>query len=53
LKLRARAQLSGLSLHQNPSSRSYDGRFKDIFQEVFDKEFKAEFDKRKLTYDTA
>ena len=29
----------------------YDGRFKDIFQEVFDKEFKAEFDKRKLTYE--
>ncbi len=27
------------------------GRFKDIFQEVFDKEFKAEFDKKKLTYE--
>jgi isocitrate dehydrogenase len=29
----------------------YDGRFKDIFQETFDKEFKAEFDKKKLTYE--
>jgi isocitrate dehydrogenase len=27
------------------------GRFKDIFQEVFDKEFKEEFEKRKLTYE--
>ena len=29
----------------------YDGRFRDIFQEVFDAEFKAEFDKRKLVYE--
>jgi isocitrate dehydrogenase len=29
----------------------YDGRFMDLFREVFDKEFKAEYDKRKLTYE--
>src|SRR6266851_514046 len=36
---------------KNTILKVYDGRFKDIFQEVFDKEFKAEFDKRKLTYE--
>ena len=25
----------------------YDGRFKDIFQEIYDSEFKAEFEKKK------
>jgi isocitrate dehydrogenase len=36
---------------KNTILKVYDGRFKDIFQEVFDTEFKAEFDKRKLTYE--
>ncbi|MBO0713023.1 MAG: NADP-dependent isocitrate dehydrogenase, partial [Acetobacteraceae bacterium] len=36
---------------KNTILKVYDGRFKDIFQEVFDKEFKAEYDKRKLTYE--
>ena len=36
---------------KNTIMKVYDGRFKDIFQEVFDAEFKAEFDKRKLTYE--
>jgi isocitrate dehydrogenase len=36
---------------KNTILKAYDGRFKDIFQEVFDKEFKAEFQKRKLTYE--
>ena len=36
---------------KNTIIKVYDGRFMDIFQEVFDKEFKAEFDKRKLTYE--
>src|SRR6476660_5469234 len=36
---------------KNTILKAYDGRFKDIFQEVFDKEFKAEFAKRKLTYE--
>src|SRR5262249_32216135 len=29
----------------------YDGRFADIFQEVFDKEFKAKFAEKQLTYE--
>jgi isocitrate dehydrogenase len=36
---------------KNTILKIYDGRFKDIFQEVFDAEFKAEYDKRKLTYE--
>jgi isocitrate dehydrogenase len=36
---------------KNTILKAYDGRFKDLFQEVFDKEFKAEFDKRKLVYE--
>src|ERR1700704_3048098 len=36
---------------KNTILKVYDGRFMDIFQEVFNKEFKAEFDKRKLTYE--
>jgi isocitrate dehydrogenase len=36
---------------KNTIVKVYDGRFKDIFQDIFDKEFKAEFDKRKLTYE--
>jgi isocitrate dehydrogenase len=36
---------------KNTILKAYDGRFKDIFQEVFDKEFKAEFEKKKLTYE--
>ena len=36
---------------KNTILKVYDGRFMDIFQEVFDKEFKDEFAKRKLTYE--
>src|SRR5437016_8789432 len=36
---------------KNTILKVYDGRFKDLFQEVFDAEFKAEFAKRKLTYE--
>ncbi|MFL6937420.1 MAG: NADP-dependent isocitrate dehydrogenase, partial [Xanthobacteraceae bacterium] len=36
---------------KNTILKVYDGRFKDIFQETYDKEFKAEFDKKKLTYE--
>src|SRR5471032_2146730 len=36
---------------KNTILKVYDGRFKDIFQEVFDKEFKADFDKKKITYE--
>ncbi|WP_194913879.1 NADP-dependent isocitrate dehydrogenase [Catenulispora rubra] len=36
---------------KNTILKGYDGRFKDIFQEVFDAEFKTEFDKAGLTYE--
>jgi isocitrate dehydrogenase len=36
---------------KNTILKVYDGRFMDIFQDVFDKEFRAEFDKKKLTYE--
>ncbi|MBY0532744.1 MAG: NADP-dependent isocitrate dehydrogenase [Xanthobacteraceae bacterium] len=36
---------------KNTILKAYDGRFKDIFQEVFDKEFKSKFDEKKLTYE--
>ncbi|GGF55941.1 isocitrate dehydrogenase [NADP] [Azorhizobium oxalatiphilum] len=36
---------------KNTILKAYDGRFKDIFQEVYDAEFKTEFEKRKLTYE--
>lgn len=36
---------------KNTILKAYDGRFKDIFQEVYEKEFKAEFEKRGLTYE--
>jgi isocitrate dehydrogenase len=36
---------------KNTILKQYDGRFKDIFQEVFDTEFKAEFEKKKVTYE--
>jgi isocitrate dehydrogenase len=36
---------------KNTILKAYDGRFKDIFQEVFDSEFKAEFDKLGITYE--
>ncbi|MBM3698415.1 MAG: NADP-dependent isocitrate dehydrogenase [Actinobacteria bacterium] len=36
---------------KNTILKAYDGRFKDIFAEVFEKEFKAEFAKNNLGYD--
>ncbi|MCX4586492.1 NADP-dependent isocitrate dehydrogenase [Streptomyces sp. NBC_01481] len=36
---------------KNTILKKYDGRFKDIFQETFDAEFKADFDKAGLTYE--
>jgi isocitrate dehydrogenase len=36
---------------KNTILKAYDGRFKDIFQEVFDAEFKGEFSARGLTYE--
>lgn len=36
---------------KNTILKAYDGRFKDIFQEVYDTEFKEEFEKHKLWYE--
>jgi isocitrate dehydrogenase len=36
---------------KNTILKIYDGRFKDIFQEVYDREFKAEFEKLGITYE--
>ena len=36
---------------KNTILKAYDGRFKDLFQEVFDNEFAADFKERNLTYE--
>ena len=36
---------------KNTIMKAYDGRFKDIFQEVFDNEFKDRFEAANLTYE--
>lgn len=36
---------------KNTILKAYDGRFKDIFQEVYEREFKADYDKLGITYE--
>ena len=36
---------------KNTILKQYDGRFKDIFQEIFEKEYKSDFEKNNLTYE--
>jgi isocitrate dehydrogenase len=36
---------------KNTILKAYDGRFKDIFQEVFDKEFAAKFKEKNIVYE--
>ena len=36
---------------KNTILKIYDGRFKDIFAYIFEKEFKSKFEKNKLTYE--
>ena len=36
---------------KNTILKKYDGRFKDIFQNVFEKDFKLEFEKNNITYE--
>jgi isocitrate dehydrogenase len=36
---------------KNTIVKVYDGRFKDIFQEIYDHEFKAEFEKKGIFYE--
>jgi isocitrate dehydrogenase len=55
----ARASMSysldrGYSLYlstKNTILKQYDGRFMELFQQVFDAEFRAAFDKKKITYE--
>jgi isocitrate dehydrogenase len=48
------ALAKGLPLYmstKNTILKKYDGRFKDIFQEIFDKEYKETFDAKKIWYE--
>ena len=36
---------------KNTILKKYDGRFKDIFQDVYEKDFKAKFEAAKITYE--
>jgi isocitrate dehydrogenase len=36
---------------KNTILKQYDGRFMEIFQEIYDAEFRPEFEKRKITYE--
>ena len=36
---------------KNTIMKTYDGRFKDLFQQIFEEEFKADFDEAGLTYE--
>ncbi|HYU59254.1 MAG TPA: NADP-dependent isocitrate dehydrogenase [Solirubrobacterales bacterium] len=36
---------------KNTILKTYDGRFKDLFQEIFDSEFKSDFEANGLTYE--
>ena len=36
---------------KNTILKKYDGRFKDLFQEIYEKEFKDKFMERKITYE--
>ena len=36
---------------KNTILKKYDGRFKDIFQNVFEKDFKSKFEKNNITYE--
>ncbi len=48
------ALLKGWPLYlstKNTILKKYDGRFKDIFQEVFEKEYQSDFEKKNITYE--
>src|SRR3954467_138228 len=36
---------------KNTILKKYDGRFKDIFEEIYQKEFKTQFDEARITYE--
>lgn len=48
------ALLKGLPLYmstKNTILKKYDGRFKDIFQEIYDNEYKQAFEEKKIWYE--
>jgi isocitrate dehydrogenase len=36
---------------KNTILKKYDGRFKDIFQDIYDNEFKTQFEQSNITYE--
>ena len=36
---------------KNPILKAYDGRFKDLFEEIYEKEFRKRFEEKKITYE--
>lgn len=36
---------------KNTILKRYDGRFKDIFQEIYDNEFKSKFESKQIYYE--
>jgi isocitrate dehydrogenase len=36
---------------KNTILKQYDGRFMELFQQIYDQDFKAEFEKKKITYE--
>lgn len=36
---------------KNTILKAYDGRFRDIFEEIYDSHYKTEFEKNKLWYE--
>ncbi len=36
---------------KNTILKRYDGRFKDIFEEIFQRQYKQEFDRNKIWYE--
>lgn len=48
------ALVKGLPLYmstKNTILKKYDGRFKDIFQEIYEKEYKGQFEEKKIWYE--
>ena len=36
---------------KNTILKKYDGRFKDIFEEIYEKDYKVEFEKKQIWYE--
>ena len=51
VSLRPRARVSGLHVDQEHDPQAYDGRFKDLFAEIYESEFKSDFEANGLSYE--